>query len=62
VSRKRCSVLGFKIGGVNIIRSEQGTVVVEINGTPGFKGLEKTTGADIASAILNYSLSCVKSK
>jgi ribosomal protein S6--L-glutamate ligase len=45
--------LGLDISGVDMIENEDGTLrVVEVNYSPGFKGLEKVTGKDVASEIL----------
>lgn len=43
---------GLDIMGIDFLRSESGPRVIEINANPGFKTLEKTTGSDIADAII----------
>lgn len=44
--------LGLKLAGIDIIRSRKGPLVIEANGSPGFEGLEKTTGINIAKKII----------
>ncbi len=46
--------LNLKIGGVDIIRSKRGPMILEVNSSPGLEGIEKTTKLDIASEIYNY--------
>lgn len=46
--------LNLKIGGVDIIRSNKGPMILEVNSSPGLEGIEKTTKIDIASSIYEY--------
>ncbi len=47
--------LGLEISGVDIILDEKGKAkVIEVNYSPGFKGIEAATGADVASEIIDY--------
>jgi ribosomal protein S6--L-glutamate ligase len=47
--------LGLEIAGVDIMVDAKGTArVIEVNYSPGFRGLEASTGLDIASAIVRY--------
>ena len=47
--------LGLEISGVDIILDEQGRAkVIEVNYSPGFRGIEAATGADIAAEIIDY--------
>lgn len=48
---KAAKVLGLQIAGVDIIRSNKGSLVLEVNSSPGLEGIEKSTGKDIASGI-----------
>ncbi len=47
--------LKINIAGVDIIRSRKGPLVIEINVSPGFTGLEKITGVDVAGKIIDYA-------
>jgi ribosomal protein S6--L-glutamate ligase len=46
--------MGLKVAGVDIIRSNNGPLVLEINSSPGLEGIEKTTQVNIASKIIQY--------
>lgn len=47
-------VMGLNVAGVDLIRSKRGPLVLEINSSPGIEGLEKATGMDIASLIIEF--------
>ena len=47
-------VLGLKIAGVDLIESNEGPMVLEVNSSPGFEGIEKATGINVAKAIIRY--------
>jgi ribosomal protein S6--L-glutamate ligase len=40
------------VAGVDILRSNHGPVVMEVNSSPGLEGIESVTGVDIASLIV----------
>ncbi|KTC98959.1 glutathione synthase, ribosomal protein S6 modification protein [Legionella geestiana] len=46
--------MGLKVAGVDLIRSNHGPLVLEINSSPGFEGVEKATGVNIAGKIIHY--------
>lgn len=46
--------MGLKVAGVDIIRSQKGPLVLEINSSPGLEGIEKATGIDIATLIIAF--------
>lgn len=46
--------VGLKFGGVDIIRSKRGPLILEINSSPGLEGIEKTTNIDIAGEIIKF--------
>ncbi len=45
-------VLGLEVAGVDLLESKEGPLVVEVNSSPGFEGLEGATGLDVAGAIV----------
>ena len=52
---RSAKVLGLEISGTDIIVGKDGAPrVIEVNYSPGFRGLEKATGLDIASKIIGY--------
>lgn len=46
--------LKLNVSGVDILRSERGPLVLEVNTSPQFEGLEKATGLDIADKIVEF--------
>lgn len=47
--------LGLEISGTDIVVDQNGTAkVIEVNYSPGFRGLEASSGLDIASEIIQY--------
>jgi ribosomal protein S6--L-glutamate ligase len=48
-------IMGLHVAGVDMLESSCGPKVVEINSSPGFEGLERATGVDVASSIVRYT-------
>jgi len=48
------AVLGLNVAGVDMLRSHRGPVVLEVNSSPGIKGIELATKVDVASAIIEF--------
>ena len=46
--------LGLKVAGVDMLPSDRGPLVLEVNSSPGLEGIETATGVDIASQIIIY--------
>ncbi len=46
--------MGLKVAGVDIIRSNHGPLVLEINSSPGLEGIEAATHINIAGKIIQY--------
>lgn len=46
--------MGLKVAGVDLIRSNHGPLVLEINSSPGLEGIEKATNINIAGKIIQY--------
>lgn len=53
VAIKAAKAMGLRICGVDLMRSSRGPLVLEVNASPGF-GIEKVTGRDVASKIIEY--------
>lgn len=51
---RAAAILGLKVAGVDILRSNHGPVVLEVNSSPGLEGIEKTTEVDVAGAIIEF--------
>ena len=46
--------MGLNVCGVDMLRSNHGPVVMEVNSSPGLEGVEKATGKDIAGMIIDF--------
>lgn len=51
---RAAKVLGLNVAGVDIMRSDRGPLVLEVNSSPGLQGIETTTGIDVAGQIIEY--------
>ncbi len=49
---KAAVALGLSVAGVDILRSDRGPKILEVNSSPGLQGIEAATGKDIAGAII----------
>src|SRR5206468_12511474 len=47
-------VLGLRVAGVDMLESQEGPMIMEVNSSPGLEGIQKTTGVDVAEAIIEY--------
>lgn len=46
--------MGLAVAGVDLLQSERGPLILEVNSSPGLEGIEKATGKDIASKIIEF--------
>jgi ribosomal protein S6--L-glutamate ligase len=46
--------MGLNVAGVDIIRSNHGPLVLEVNSSPGLEGIEAASGKDVAGAIIEF--------
>ncbi|MDH5370135.1 MAG: 30S ribosomal protein S6--L-glutamate ligase [Gammaproteobacteria bacterium] len=51
---KAAKVMGLNVAGVDLLRSERGPLVMEVNSSPGLRGIEEATGKDVASMIIEF--------
>lgn len=51
---KAASTLGLKIAGVDMLRSDRGPLVLEVNSSPGLEGIEKASEKDVAGEVVRY--------
>jgi ribosomal protein S6--L-glutamate ligase len=49
-------VLGLNIAGVDLMPSDDGPMVLEVNSSPGLQGIETATGVDVAGAMVQFVL------
>ena len=46
--------MGLNVAGVDLLRSNHGPVVLEVNSSPGLQGIESATGKDVAALIVQF--------
>jgi ribosomal protein S6--L-glutamate ligase len=51
---RAANIMGLNVAGVDILRSNHGAVVMEVNSSPGLEGIEAATGKDIAGMIIEF--------
>lgn len=51
---RAAKAMGLNVCGVDLLRSNHGPVVMEVNSSPGLEGIEAATGKDIAGQIIEY--------
>jgi len=57
---KATKLLGLQIAGVDMIRSNEGLKILEVNSSPGLEGIEKATKLDIGKEIISHIVSVIK--
>jgi len=50
-----CRALGLRVAGVDVLQSDRGPLVLEVNSSPGLEGIERTTGVDVAARIVSFA-------
>ncbi len=51
---RAAQTMGLNMAGVDILRSNHGPLVLEVNSSPGLEGIETATGKDIADLIIDF--------
>ncbi len=51
---RAAKAMGLRVAGVDLLRSNHGPVVMEVNSSPGLEGIEKVTEIDVAGKIIEY--------
>jgi ribosomal protein S6--L-glutamate ligase len=46
--------MGLNVCGVDLLRADEGPVVMEVNSSPGLEGIEQSTKVDVASKIVEF--------
>lgn len=54
VAAKAARIMGLKFAGVDLLRTPDGPLVLEVNSSPGLLGIEEVTGISVAEAMMNY--------
>ncbi|MDX1402363.1 MAG: 30S ribosomal protein S6--L-glutamate ligase, partial [Kiloniellales bacterium] len=51
---RAAKIMGLNVCGVDLLRSNHGPVIMEVNSSPGLEGVEKATGIDVAGKIIEF--------
>jgi ribosomal protein S6--L-glutamate ligase len=51
---RAAKIMGLSVAGVDLLRSNHGAVVMEVNSSPGLEGIEKATDKDVAGLIIEF--------
>ncbi|WP_027157356.1 30S ribosomal protein S6--L-glutamate ligase [Methylobacter luteus] len=51
---RAAKIMGLNVCGVDMLRSNHGPVIMEVNSSPGLRGIEQTSGKDIADLIIQF--------
>ena len=51
---RAAKIMGLNVAGVDLLRSNHGPVVMEVNSSPGLEGIEAATGKDVAGIIVDF--------
>jgi ribosomal protein S6--L-glutamate ligase len=51
---RAAKIMGLNVAGVDLLRSNHGPVVMEVNSSPGLEGIEEATGKNIAGQMIDY--------
>jgi ribosomal protein S6--L-glutamate ligase len=54
VAVQAAQIMGLKVAGVDMLESDVGPLVMEVNSSPGLEGIETATDLDVAGAIVDY--------
>jgi ribosomal protein S6--L-glutamate ligase len=51
---RAAKIMGLNVAGVDLLRSNHGPLVMEVNSSPGLEGIEAATGKDVAGMIIAF--------
>lgn len=51
---RAAKAMGLRVAGVDLLRSNHGPVIMEVNSSPGLEGIERATGVDVAGKIIDF--------
>jgi ribosomal protein S6--L-glutamate ligase len=51
---RAAKAMGLRVAGVDMLRSNHGAVVIEVNSSPGLEGIEKASEIDVAGKIIEF--------
>jgi ribosomal protein S6--L-glutamate ligase len=51
---RSAKLLGLSVAGVDMLRSNHGPCIMEVNSSPGLEGIESATGKDVAGSVIEF--------
>lgn len=51
---RAAQIMGLRVAGVDLLESNEGPQVMEVNSSPGMEGIETATGLDVAGSIIDF--------
>jgi ribosomal protein S6--L-glutamate ligase len=51
---RAAQIMGLRVAGVDMLESDAGPLIIEVNSSPGLKGIESSTRLDVAGAVVDY--------
>ena len=54
VAVRAARIMGLNVAGVDLLRSNHGPLIMEVNSSPGLEGIETATGKDVAGMIIGF--------
>ena len=54
IAVKAARAIGLHVAGVDLLRSQRGPLVLEVNASPGLEGIEAATGVDVAASVIRH--------
>jgi ribosomal protein S6--L-glutamate ligase len=55
VAISAAACVGVDVAGVDLLRTENGPLVLEVNVSPGLQGIERASGVNVAAEVIDYS-------
>lgn len=55
IAVRAAKALGLEVAGVDMLLSERGPLLMEVNSSPGLEGIENNTGVNVANRIIDYA-------
>lgn len=54
IAIRAAKAMGLGVAGVDLLRSNHGPVVIEVNSSPGLEGIERATGLDVGGLVIDF--------
>ncbi len=51
---RAAQIMGLRVAGVDMLESDHGPLILEVNSSPGLQGIETATGLDVAGAVIDH--------